>query len=312
MPLVSVVIPAYNCSRYINQTIGSVLGQTVKDVEVIVIDDGSTDDTAAIARQFGGSVKVLDQANSGVCVARNHGIREAKGEFIALLDHDDYWFPEKLANQLAAFEKNPQVDMVFTDFVWWRQSDGGDFPDPQAFIEQASPQGVDPDLSGWIYHRMLLDSCVLTSTALTRTLVVTASGGFDENLPFSEDWDFWIRVARSSQFLRLREATTLYRQHPTQGSRITRPIDYRTLLLEAVAERWGLCSQDGRCVSAQCFKRQLAEYSADFGLCHLRGGPGTNRWLAARAFVKAWSIDYTHWRSLAYLAASVVGWKPKW
>ncbi|EXI88528.1 MAG: putative glycosyltransferase EpsJ [Candidatus Accumulibacter regalis] len=312
MSSVSVVIPTYNCSRYISETLNSILRQGAADLEIIVIDDGSTDDTCAIARRFGDPVRVIEQSNAGVCAARNHGIREAHGEFIALVDHDDYWQPNKLANQLAAFADNPQVDVVFTDFVWWRQDDAGAFPAPADYLPRAAAQGVDDDFSGWIYHQMLLDSWVLTSTALARTAVVVAQAGFDEALPYSEDWDFWLRVSRSSQFLKLREATTLYRQHSAQGSRVIRPIDYRTRLLETAAERWGLCSQDGRCVAAERFRRQLAIYCAEFGLGHLKGGVGASRAIAARAFLKAWSIDRSYWRSLAYLAVTPFGWKPGW
>ena len=305
MPVVSVVIPAYNCALYIGETLASILAQEAAELEVIVINDGSTDETGAIARSFGEPVRVIDQPNSGVCAARNHGIREARGEFIALVDHDDYWLPNKLANQLTAFAANPQVDVVFTAFIWWRQeSEGGRFPEPASFAAQAAPQGIVSDFSGWIYHQMLLDSWVLTSTALARSTVVRASGGFDETLPFSEDWDFWLRVARTSQFLKLREATTLYRQHPNQGSRVTRALDYRTRLLEQASRQWGLASQDGRCVAPSVFRRQLAQYSASFGLGHLQGGPGASRLTAAKAFLKAWRIDPTYWKSLLYLAAT--------
>jgi glycosyltransferase involved in cell wall biosynthesis len=305
VPLVSVVIPAYNCVLYLEETIRSILGQTASDIEIIVINDGSTDATGAIARSFGEPVRVFDQPNSGVSTARNHGVREARGAFIALVDHDDYWFPNKLANQLTAFEGHPQVDVVFSDFTRWHQNGGGGrFPEPSTFLPQAAPQGIDNEYSGWIYHQMLLDSWVLTSTALVRTEVVLANGGFDETLPYSEDWDFWLRLSRTSQFLKLREATTLYRQHADQGSRVTRAVDYRTRLLEAAAERWGLCSPDGGYVPPRVFKRQLAQYSAFFGRDHLLGGVGASRYIAARSFIKAWQIDHTYWRSLLYLAAT--------
>jgi len=314
MPLVSVIIPAYNCSRYIKETIESILGQNgATDIEIIVINDGSTDDTGEIARAFGEPVRVIDQANSGVCVARNHGIREAKGAFIALVDHDDYWLPNKLVNQLAAFESHPNVDVVFSGFVrWYGDNENGRFESPSAFEEMGKPQGIDSEFSGWIYHQMLLDSWVLTSAALARSPIIVASGGFDESLPFSEDWDFWLRISRTSQFIKLREVTTLYRQHPNQGSRVTRPIDYRTRLLENASKKWGLCSQDGRCVTPERFKRQLASYCTSFGLGHLRDEQGASRLVAAKSLLKAWSIDPLNWRSLGYLMAMAIGWKPKW
>jgi glycosyltransferase involved in cell wall biosynthesis len=312
MPLVSVVIPAYNCALYLQETIESMLAQeAVGDMEVIVVNDGSTDHTADIARRFGGVVRVIDQPNAGVSSARNRGIRAARGDFVALVDHDDYWFPSKLAGQLAAFAAHPEVDVVFSGFRRWH-ADGPDcrFREPLAFAHAALPQGVDPDYSGWIYHQMLLDSWVLTSTALARAQVFRITGDFDETLPFSEDWDFWLRVSRAHQFLKLREVSTLYRQHASQGSRVTREVDYRTRLLEKAHAQWGLSSRDGRCLAPGQFRRQLAVYSASFGLGHLSGEKGASRALAARAFFKALAIDPSYWRSLAYLALTPLGWKP--
>ncbi len=316
MQQVSVIIPAYNCSLYLRQTVESILNQGVADLEVIVINDGSSDDTGDIARSFGKPVTVIDQANAGVCAARNRGIRHANGEFIALVDHDDFWLENKLANQLAAFEKNPQVDVVFSDFSWWHpDSVTGKFDQPTSLPsspQALSEQDIDGKFSGWIYHQMLIDSYVLTSTALARAKVVKTASGFDEKLPFGEDWDFWLRISRSSQFLKLREKSTLYRQHPTQGSRVLRAVDYRTQILENAVQQWGLCSPDGQCLPEKQFKRQLAKYSAEYGLGHLRSGSDAGRQTAIRSFNKAFSIDPTYWRSLAYLAASRLGWKPNW
>lgn len=314
MPLVSVIIPAYNCALYIRETIESILAQEESnDIEIIVVNDGSTDSTAEIAREFREPVRVIDQVNAGVCAARNRGIAEAKGEFIAFVDHDDYWLPSKLKNQLAVFESNQNIDVVFSNFIRWHP-DGIDdaYKNPSTFELQGRPNGTDPRFSGWIYHEMLLDSWVLTSTALVRTKVVRELGGFDESLPFSEDWDFWLRVSRVSQFICLREASTLYRQHPNQGSRVTRAIDYRTRLLENASQQWGLCSKDGRCITPEQFNRQLARYCAGFGLGHLKGGVGASRIIAAKSFLKAWFIDWHYWRSLAYLGGMAIGWRPKW
>lgn len=312
MLLVSVVIPAYNCALYLRETLESMLAQEgVPDMEVIVVNDGSTDCTPDIARRMGGVVRVIDQANAGVSSARNCGLRAARGDFIALVDHDDYWFPRKLAGQLEAFAAHPDVDVVFSDFRRWHaNASNGTFLAPAAFAQAALPQGTDPRYSGWIYHQLLLDSWVLTSTALARAKVFRTTGGFDEALPFSEDWDFWLRVSRAHRFLKLREVTTLYRQHATQGSRLTREVDYRTRLLERARRQWGLCSVDGRCLEPQQFRRQLAVYSASFGLGHLSGAPGASRWTAARAFCKALAIDPAYWRSLAYLTLTPLGWQP--
>jgi GT2 family glycosyltransferase len=314
MPLVSVVIPAFNCALYLQETVESILAQQgVGELEVIVVNDGSTDTTAAMARAFGGVVRVIDQVNAGVSTARNRGLRAARGAFVALVDHDDYWYPTKLAGQLAAFAQHPEVDVVFSDFRrWYADGPGACFCVPAAFAHGAQPQGADPEFSGWIYHQMLLDSWVLTSTALVRAEVFSTTGCFDEALPFSEDWDFWLRVSRVHQFMKLREVTTLYRQHASQGSRRVRPVDYRTQLLEKACAQWGLASADGRSVSQRQFRRQLARYSTTFGLGHLKEDTQSSRAIAARAFRKAWTLDPSYWRSLAFLALMPLGWRPRY
>lgn len=113
-PTVSIVIPTYNCERYIAETLGSIVHQTVQDWEVIVIDDGSTDDTVKIATGFDPRVRVIQQRNAGVCVARNRGFEESRGRFLCFLDHDDYWYPEKLERQLGWMTRRPELGVVYT------------------------------------------------------------------------------------------------------------------------------------------------------------------------------------------------------
>ena len=112
-PLVSVVIPAYNCERYLAEALESALGQTYGRVEVLVVDDGSTDGTAAVASSFGNRVRYFHQANAGIGAARNRGAELAEGELLAFLDADDRWVVGKLALQIAALRTDSNVDMVF-------------------------------------------------------------------------------------------------------------------------------------------------------------------------------------------------------
>ncbi len=111
--LVSVVIPAHNSRRYIVPALDSILSQKHRPLEILVVDDGSTDSTAEIVREFAGEVRLIEQEQSGHPAARNTGIRAAAGEFLAFLDHDDIWSPDKLERQLASFERNPSLDLVF-------------------------------------------------------------------------------------------------------------------------------------------------------------------------------------------------------
>lgn len=307
MPKISVIIPSYNCEAYIGETIDSVLNQTYKDIELIVVDDGSTDRTQEIVAAYGASVRLITQVNAKVCAARNRGIREAKGEYICLMDHDDYWFPEKLARQLAVFETNADVCTVYSTFIRWHADAEGHFPAPASFDTQSYPDDIDPDFSGWIYHQFLLDCWMLTSTAMFRAEVFKRCGVFNEALPYSEDWDLWLRISRECTLIQLRRPTTLYRQHVLQGNRVARDIDYRTLLLTETQKKWGLCSRDGRCVSRRKFFAQLASYHASFARGHVQVG---NLGLAISSYLKAWRSTPWNFKYLAYIGATFAGWRP--
>jgi glycosyltransferase involved in cell wall biosynthesis len=306
-PVVTVIIPSYNCEAYIDQTLDSVLAQDLHDIEVLVVDDGSTDRTRELVSRRGGNVRLLPQANQGVCAARNRGIREARGEFICLMDHDDYWYPHKLSSQVELMRSHAEVSVVYSAFLLWHRASDGQFPDPASF--DLGADGIDPDYSGWIYHQLLIDCWMLTSTAMFRREVFERCGVFDESLPYSEDWDLWLRIAQCYPFIMQTRATTLYRQHPQQGNRKVRDIDYRTRLLQTAVRRWGYCSRDGRCTPREVFRRQLAGFHLSYGFGHLRAG---NRLQGVRAFARAWRNWPGNPRYLAYIAAAMAGWKPKW
>jgi glycosyltransferase involved in cell wall biosynthesis len=305
---VSVVIPTYNTLPYLKQTLESVLAQTHAPLEVLVVDDGSTDGTPDVAQAFGEPVRVIRQQNRGVCRARNRGFQASRGEFVCFLDHDDYWYPWKLALQLQALQSHPEVAVVFTDFKPWLPQNGA-FADPRELgSAQAPALDIDPDLSGWIYHRLLLTCWALTSTTLIRRSAFEQVGGFDEALPYAEDWDLWLRLCRQHQFLRLRAASTLYRQHPNQGNRKLRDIDYRSELLESASRRWGLRSADGRSIDAKVFHERLARYHMQFGLHHLNDAHVR---VALRSFWRAWRHHPTNLKYPAFALASLLGWKPR-
>lgn len=306
-PLITVIIPSYNCEAYIDQTLDSVLAQNLDGVEILVVDDGSTDRTREIVAARGAPVRLLSQENAGVCAARNHGIREARGHFVCLMDHDDYWYPHKLASQVELMQAHPEVGVVYSAFILWNRGEDGLFPSPCSY--DLGPEGVDPDYSGWIYHQFLIDCWMLTSTAMFRAEVFERCGVFDESLPYSEDWDLWLRISQEYPFIQQKRATTLYRQHPMQGNRKVRDIDYRTRLLESAVKKWGYCSRDGRCTRKSDFRRQLATYHLSYGFGHLRAG---NRMQGIRAFARAWRTQPTIPRYLAYATAALAGWTPKW
>ena len=307
-PLVSVVVPTYNCERYIAQTLDSVLGQSHRQIEVLVVDDGSTDSTADIVGGYGSPVRLIRQQNQGVCAARNHGFAQSGGEFVCFLDHDDYWFPWKLTRQLEAFEADPKAGVVFTDFALWFP-ESGVFPHPAGLASpDIGPPPIDEEFSGFIYHQFLIDCWALTSTVMIRRGAFAGSAGFDPSLPYSEDWDLWIRLSKQHRFIKLDRVSTLYRQHPEQGNRKLREIDYRTQLLESASRTWGLVSADGRRVSESKFHQNLARYHLQFALHHL-GHDRRN--VALDSMLKAWRNHPTRIKYLALVAAVAIGWKPR-
>lgn len=189
---VSVVIPAYNAMKYLPQTVESVLHQTYKEFEVVIVNDGSTDD---IETWFAESVtdprfRLISQENKGLSGARNTGIEQAKGEFIAVLDADDLWHPTKLEKQVEALKRHPEAGLVYT---WLRYVD--EFSSPTGKIVKSSFEGdVWEELTAFNFI-----GC--GSVAMIRRACFDDVGNFDRNLDsYVEDWDMWLRIAKSYPF----------------------------------------------------------------------------------------------------------------
>jgi len=189
-PLVTVVIPTYNRGELLPQAIESVLAQTHGNVEVIVVDDGSTDATRLAVARFGDQIRYVYQAHQERAKARNFGLQLAKGEFIAFLDSDDAWYPHKLEAELAVLLRAPSVGFVHSDFEIW--------------------EGERKVWTGRGYrlreHRPVLDligaNPIVCSGNLMRTEVIRSIGGFNEDpeLSGSEDWDSWVRMSLVTRF----------------------------------------------------------------------------------------------------------------
>lgn len=202
--LVSVVIATHNQSRYLGYTIESVLGQTYRTIEVIVVDDGSTDATPEIAARFGERIRYVRQANTERGAARNHGLKLASGEYIAFLDSDDIWLPSKLEKEVRFLERHPEVGLVYSD---------RDLIDADGrYIGTARA----PNYNGWVTARILKDNFIGLSVNLMRRDLMVAAGGFPEDrlIAGSEDWVAWVHLSTITQFAHLAEVTVLYRIHP--------------------------------------------------------------------------------------------------
>lgn len=181
---VSVIIPTYNRAEMVGEAIESVLNQDFSSFELIVIDDGSTDQTSKVLRSFGRRIRSIRQENKGVSAARNLGICHASGEWIAFLDSDDLWLPGKLTAQVDFFRRNPASLICQTQEIWIRNG------------RRVNPKHRHEKRSGMIFEPSLALCLVSPSAVMIRRSLFDLVGRFDENLPACEDYDLWLRIGR--------------------------------------------------------------------------------------------------------------------
>lgn len=193
-PIVSVIIPTYNRAHLIGRAIQSVLNQTYQNLEIIVVDDGSTDNTGEVIKKFQEHDKriiyIKHEKNKGGSAARNTGIKAARGEYIAFQDSDDEWLPEKLEKQMEVFKNtSSKVGVVYTGF--WRIKDNEKTYIPQSWVKQKD---------GNIYFELLKGNFVTTQSIVVRKVSLERVGYFDEKLPRLQDWELVIRLSKYYDF----------------------------------------------------------------------------------------------------------------
>lgn len=204
-PTVSVIIPAYNAAWCVQTAIGSVLAQDFADYELVVIDDGSTDDTAEILRAYGNRLRVIPQRNGGMSMARNRGIEESKGEFAAFLDADDWWLPGKLSRQVGLMRARPSLG--FTATAARVENLGGEIINLWGCTE---PEG---DLLSFLFetNRGIAGG---TSGLMARRELLRQVGGYDEALMGAEDADLWMRLAAITEYACIGEPLVVVLRRP--------------------------------------------------------------------------------------------------
>lgn len=200
-PEVSVIIATYNMGQFVSRAIASVLAQQQVDLELIVVDDGSTDDTRQVLDDVRGEprVRILEQENQGQPRAKNAGIRAARGNFIAFCDADDYWLPGKLALQLPLFASNPRAGVVYSTIRLL--SEDGTLSTPQDHLL----------CRGEILETLFVRNVVPFGTAVVRRECLDQVGVFDESIPMGIDWDLWLRIAAAWEFDYVAEPTYVHR-----------------------------------------------------------------------------------------------------
>jgi glycosyltransferase involved in cell wall biosynthesis len=181
-PLLSVIIPTYNRAAFVREAIDSVVQQDYPCLELVVVDDGSTDATPDVVRGFGARVTYLRQLHAGVSAARNRGVAASRGELIAFLDSDDLWLPGKASAQVTLFRQQPQTQACHTDEIWIRRG------------VRVNPRHVHRKYGGWIFVQSLPRCIISPSSIMMRRALWCRLGGFDERLPACEDYDLWLRL----------------------------------------------------------------------------------------------------------------------
>ncbi|HAV76800.1 MAG TPA: glycosyl transferase, partial [Anaerolineae bacterium] len=189
-PLVSVIIPNFNHARFLGDAIRSVVGQDYKNVEVIVVDDGSTDNSREVVEQFGDKVKYIYQENAGLSAARNTGIRASKGSLIGVLDADDMYEPVFLSTLVADLQSNPKADGIYCGYQFVDQKNN--------LLPQIEARHVASEL---LYNALLDGNFFVPESIFLHRYVYDEVGLFDEALRACEDWDVWLRVTNKFRII---------------------------------------------------------------------------------------------------------------
>lgn len=279
MPRVSVVIPAYNYAQFLPNAIDSALGQTFRDCEIIVVDDGSTDNTAELASRYEGKIRYHRQANHGLSAARNAGCRLASGELFAFLDADDQWDPEKIERQVAVLDAFPQAALVST---YMRFMDAGRKPLPGR-----KPAAEPGETLADIIER----GTAAPSSFIVRRDCFEGIQGFDERLTAMEDLDFCLRLAQTRTIKHIHEELGSYRVHgPSLSGNPAKVYPSYIAIYQRLLE-----DPSARQVRGMV-RKKLARYSYLWGIHQLKANSTIEgkRWVRAAIAASplvGWSID---------------------
>ncbi len=246
---ISVVIPTFNRSDLLRRALDSVLAQTCPAGEIIVVDDGSTDGTAERVRERYPEVKLIAQENRGVSAARNTGIDSSSGDWIAFLDSDDEWLPEKLEKQMAMLVNHPDMKICHTGEIWLRNGL------PLAQLEKHRKP------SGWVFQKCLPLCAISPSSALIDREIFDTVGLFDESLPACEDYDLWLRISVRYPVHCVEEPQIIkHGGHAGQLSRQWGLDRYRILALEKILNS-GLLEAEDALATRRILQRKCRIYA---------------------------------------------------
>jgi glycosyltransferase involved in cell wall biosynthesis len=291
---ISIIVPAYNVEPFLAETLASIQRQTFRGFEAIVVDDGSTDRTSEIARQFverDARFTLLRQPNAGTAGACNTALRQARCEWIAFLEADDVWLPEKLAAQLDLLKQEPRANLLFTDyFLWDGQNDlGRRYSDPNKF----------PD--GDIGRRLIFFNLFGTSTVIIKRETLNVIGLFDVEVSVGQDWDLWLRIAERGLCAKgIRQPMARYRVWPGQVSRnIIRMCEANVRVLEKALAR------PQRAAWRRDYERSLQIARGNLELARIRPLIETQPKAVPAAALRAWLCCPTRLKWLLWYFATL-------
>lgn len=295
-PLVSVIIPAYNCSDTVQKTLNSVLEQDYPAIEILVINDGSTDNTRTLLESYSHKIKIIDQENSGSAVSRSKGIQAASGKYIAFIDADDLWVSWKISTQVSYLENNPDVGMIYNAWVLISND-----PD-SAMLPKAKPddnllQKVDENLSGYLYTQLLMECVVHTSAVVMLKQVCLDVGDFDSTLRRGQDYDYWLRVSRLAKIVKLASVLSAYRIHEASITHQVPSINYEAQLLTKAVSLYGLTDQVGKQIPLKVMNKHFAKSWAGFCWSNYHAGNYKRTLLSAIKIIRhcpAWHVGWSY------------------
>ncbi len=292
MPLVSVIMPCYNSQQYVAEALDSVLQQDYPNLEVIVVDDGSTDNSLQILQQYADQnsdrITIIRQANQGPAAARNTGMQAATGKYIAFNDSDDLWLPGKVRAQVNYLENHPETGLCFSSWAVWDQQQ----PLPQLLqklrLQQAdiTDDTVVADRTGWLYLPLLESSVVHTTSAMLRHNLIQNVGLFNTGYRLGEDHDYWLRISQYCQMAKLARVFSVYRDNPNGTTKRIHPKNYSLLVLESALAQYGLNCPSGNSLSQWQANQYLGERHFTYGYSAMLQGDRTKARFAFRHCIK--------------------------
>jgi glycosyltransferase involved in cell wall biosynthesis len=291
VPRVSVVMATYNMGRFLGEAIDSVIGQDYRPLELIVIDDGSTDNTGAVLERYAGrsDVRIVRQPNGGQTVAKNRGLEEATGDYVGFCDADDVWLPGKISRQLPLFDAGGRVGVVYGEC---ELIDGTGRPVAYRPMKR---------YEGRITRQLVIDNFVTFSTALVTRRAIDAVGGFNRKLRMAIDYDLWLRISTEFEFRFLPEPLAKYRVWEGQMSH-----DLEGRLTNAFLLMEDFFNEFPKAVSRTDQRRAWAYSLVSRARWRSWRGEHSLAWKDLLAALRQWPVDLRAWKSAARLTVNMM------